>query len=224
MVQTRVVALTLTLLAAVASAVEATPFAFDQVYYFHDATPLGSSVGANNAIRVQISSIDQPFGLSVSAIEETEAEFALEAGAFAGTDCLSFLDDHNCIEYNVKPTGSGTYMPPILITIAWLLDTNSIAPSPLLIQAEGNDPFSTELRDQMYFAHSTDGIPFCHDSGDDGRGKHCEDDPAETGSTDNFSRFAVLSSAPVPEPGTLLLVGSGVVTALWRRRRQRRRA
>jgi hypothetical protein len=204
------------LLALPAGAVEASTFSFDQVYFFHDATLLDSNVGANNAIRIQITSIDRPFSLDVSATDVTEEQFAKDAGAFTGSGCLGYLSDGDCVEYTVKPEGTGQYMPPIRITVAWLLDTNSIAPSPLLIQAEGNDPFSSELRDQTYFPDSTDGIHFCQD-GDDG-----ECDPGESGTTDNFSRFAILN--PVPEPGTLLLVGSGVAGAFWRRRRQRQRS
>jgi len=218
MVRTSVVALAVTLLALLASAVEASPCAPDQVYFFDDATLLPSSVGANNAICIQIASIDQPFSLDVSAKEVTELQFAQEAGAFSGSGCVADLSNGDCVEYTVKPEGTGHYMPPIRITVAWLLDTNSIAPSPLLIQAEGNDPFSSELRDQMYFPNSTDGIHFCQDR-DDGE---CDGDPGDSGTTDSFSRFAILN--PVPEPGTLLLVGSGVAGAFWRRRRLRRKA
>jgi hypothetical protein len=217
--RSRVVALTLALLVSTAAAAEATSITFDQIYYFHDGTLLDSDAGANNAIRIQIASVIEPFDLVVSAIEVSQDQFAQEIGGFSGLNCLSYLSDHNCLEYNVTPTQPGLYTGPIFITIGWLLDTNPITTSPTLLQAEGDDPFSFQLRDQQYFPHSTGGIPFCTNNDND----EC-DDPADTGTTDNFSRFVVAYPPPeaVPEPGTFVMVGCGAIGMMYRRRNQRR--
>jgi hypothetical protein len=219
MVRTRLLALAVTLLALPAGAAEASSFTFDNVYCFQDARLLNSSVvgrcesGANNAIRIQLT-LDQPIDFSVSAMELTHQQFGAEAGEFSGSDCLGYVELGNCIEYKILPSHPINTSYTATLTFAWVLDTNAFAPMPLLIRAEGDypGPYQSALDNQLYYPDAVPGIHFC-DNPDT-----CKDDPGESGTTDNFSRFAVLN--PVPEPGTLLLVGSGVAGAFWRRRRQ----
>jgi hypothetical protein len=188
----------------------ATPFAFDQTYYFNDSYSengfeqplLPDSVGsATHSIDVAITTVgpDQngsPFSLDVSAHSLPQ----LDLGNFSQLNCLEYSGP-GCVEYVVVPTG--VYSGPIQITIAWSLNTNGTTTSPIIIQAEGSDPYSSELQNQTYFPC---GLRGCID-------------PADTGTTDNFSRFAEADN-PVPEPSALMLLGSGLLSLGYRARRR----
>jgi hypothetical protein len=207
-------------------AVPASATPFDQTYYFNDQfssdtgnqSPLESSIGATNWIDIAIADFTGT-SLDVTAHEFTQADFATDPetaprGSIpirSGLNCLGSVSamttvngpsNPDCVEYVVGPP-NGTVTGPIQITISWGFDTNPTTTSPIIIQAEGSDPYSSELRNQTYFPC---GLNDCID-------------PADTGSTDNFSRFTEAYD-PVPEPSALMLLGSGLLSLGYRARRR----
>ena len=213
-------ALTLAVLASTAPKADASPIPFDQTYYFFDAGPSPTCTGCgNNGIWIHIDDVGPgAFSLtSVTASELTNAAFQSGNPAFSADNCLGYLSNGNCVEYTVIPSRSvDPSLDNIKVTVAWLSNTDSITMFPFLIQAEGIDPYTSTLGNpQVTNGGGTGGIPF----------GTCEDcDGAISGTTDNFSRFLVayqpLSSVPVPEPGTLILLTTGLWTAARARRRR----
>lgn len=196
---------------------EATAVSFDQTFFFDNTTPVASSTDANNFIEIAITSTGTPFSLAVIATDLTQEDFQAQAGNFSDRLCLGIADNGDCIEYTVTPVG--TFTGPIQISLGWLKDTNPITQSPLIIQAEGNDPFSSELRNQTYFPCGFGGLQTCDPDDPD-----ADTDPADTGTTDNFSRFInsfTPQSAPTPEPATIVLLGTGLAGVLSRSRRRK---
>ena len=206
--------LALAFLAWTSGPAQATTFAFDQTYFFDNTTMVTSSALANNSIEVAITAVTNPFSLAVTATDLTQADFKSQSGSFPNRLCLGYADNGDCLEYTVAPTPLTGATGPIQITISWLKNTNPTTASPLIIQAEGTAAFSSQLLNQTYFpcggSFTTCPTDF--------------DDPSDTGTTDNFSRFVEsFTPSTVPEPATLVLLGSGLVGAVSRSRRRRQR-
>jgi hypothetical protein len=185
---------------------------------FVPASPSCTFTSWNNSIEINVLNAPTGFNVAVSALEMTPSDFAAEAGAFASDSCLPYLSDGNCVEYRVTPNEPlSTAANNIQVTIRWLMDTNAITTSPFIIQAEGNDPYTRELGNNVYYpcgTTQTEGTA---------NGQSCtpiSSDPADSGTTDNFSRFAVAdtNASPVPEPATLTLMGLGLAAYNARRK------
>jgi hypothetical protein len=94
-------------------------------------------------------------------------------------------------------------------TIIWFANTDPLS------QPDGRDNFILQAKNASggtIFTNQLIETLYDPDPGFD------PDDPALGGRGDSFSRFGGFTAAP--EPSTLLLLGSGVVTALYRRRRR----
>jgi hypothetical protein len=135
---------------------------------------------------------------------------------FPGFRCIP-LDGVHCIDFEVNaPTpGTNTWTGFYDLTITWLLDTEPEFPNDpgnriRILHNRGDVPgdgFDTDI--------SVVGSYF----GPNGCTFGCEEDPGLSGRDDNFQSFLVVQGPAVPEPGTLMLLGSGVAAWLIRRRR-----
>jgi hypothetical protein len=130
-------------------------------------------------------------------------------GNFPGAECLPTFDDGLCGLFDVfsdfgEPTWDedGYYM-----TITWFTNGDPLSQPPddgrnHILQAKDGfgGIFTNQLIDTEYDPAPT------------------PTDPALGGRGDQFSRFGAFRT--VPEPATLLLLGTGIATAIYRRRRR----
>lgn len=157
-----------------------------------------------------------PSQFSVEAFLFKQSDLA----AFPGFACLPYAGG-NCIEYQVFISDADralidTSTNPIDVTIAWLTDTNSITQNPFILHIDDpltpgcdslKSPCSSLLANNVYSPSGTGSICF----------RDCAIDPADSGQTDNFSRFGVIYATP--EPTTMVMLGAGVLGLAWRKRR-----
>jgi hypothetical protein len=118
--------------------------------------------------------------------------------------CVPIAGFDDCVEFEVTaPTGLGFYN----VFIHWDADTNGSFP---------NDPFN---RIRMLHAIGDD----TYDTDITVLGTY-DPDPGIGGRDNNFQRLLVTQTPPIPEPGTMLLIGSGLASLLYHRRRRSRDA
>ena len=156
------------------------------------------------------------------AIEITIEDVLIGQGAFSEREALSgdyhcvFLTGSQCVEFVITaPERSWT---GYLFTIAWLFPTDPIFPNGdstpgqiRVLQNPGGDG-SLDFTIDMCLAFPTPGCDYFAGAFD----------PAiSSGDTDFSSMIVASTAAPIPEPATVLLVGSGLGTLLYRRRRRR---
>jgi hypothetical protein len=134
-----------------------------------------------------------------------------------GYACVPINGGTNCVLFTATPNGveGVNWTGGFDVFIAWNTDTNALYP---------NTPVGQNGIGQIRMLHfDTFGV---HDiTQPNSYCTTCGVDPGIGGQADNFSSFMVATTAPaaVPEPGTLALLGSGVVALVagLRRRRQK---
>jgi hypothetical protein len=132
---------------------------------------------------------------------------------FPNTVCLTTFDEDECGLFDVFFSGGETPEwddPGYLLQITWFENSNPLSSPPedgnnTILKAEDFFEFTEELRDILYLQEP---VP---------------DDGTISGRGDGFSRFGAFRfTEPVPEPASLILVGTGLVGLLYRSRRKGR--
>jgi len=151
------------------------------------------------------------FKLDVTDVVTTQGSLAdgTQLDQFPGAECITTFDTTRCGLFDVFLVEgdaenmwdeNGYYM-----TIRWLSSASQPPDdgSNRILRAGDYFNFEEALRDPTY---DPDPDPT---------------DPALGGRGDSFSRFGAFQNVQnVPEPSTILLLGAGVVTALYRRKRR----
>ena len=118
--------------------------------------------------------------------------------------CVEISGSGDCVEFEVTaPMGLGFYD----VFIHWDANTNGSFPNDpgnriRMLHAIGDDTYDTDITVLGSY----------------------DPDPGIGGRDNNFQRLLVTQTAAVPEPGTMLLIGSGLGTLLYHRRRRSRDA
>jgi hypothetical protein len=174
-------------------------------------------------------------------IDKDDPGLAARKAAFPGS-CVPIADgDQLCVEFRVEvlnPDGSpappeakfsgGGFWEGYEMEVRWFYDTNDTHPNDAnnliqIIHANGvchPDESPCGAGDDTYdnALPLADGYDPCAVETDEG----CID-PGIDGFEDNFQLFLV-NQTTIPEPGTMILVGSGVASLLYRRRRRNQRS
>jgi hypothetical protein len=128
---------------------------------------------------------------------------------FPNATCIPTFDAGLCGLFDVfVVSGTATWdSDGFYATITWFVNSDPLSQPPddgnnYILQAKdaAEGLFTNQLLDTIYDPAPT------------------PDDPALGGRGDSFSRFGAFRT--VPEPATLLLLGTGIATALYRRRRK----
>jgi hypothetical protein len=146
------------------------------------------------------------FTLNVDDFIVTQSAIQGLLGSFPDAVCVPTRDPGLCGLFRVNGDDGfdgGLYD----LTIAWFgnADPLSVPPTAFVLQAKnsGGGVFTNQLTDGFYDPLVT------------------PDDPAVGGKGDSFSNFGAFTT-PVPEPASLLLLGSGLGAMLYKRSRRRR--
>lgn len=160
---------------------------------------------------LQFDNVHGPFAVTVTDTH-TSQNALVQSGrlnGFPGYTCVP-LDGVNCIDFevNAPAPGNNTWTGAFDIAILWFSDTDPNFPNGptnriRILHNRGDQPgngFDTDVTViGTYFG-----------------GCDC-DDPGIGGRDDNFQSFLIAQGPEVPEPGTLMLLGSGVAWLVRRR-------
>lgn len=154
------------------------------------------------------------FSLNVTdtVFHEEDTETA-DLSAFPGATCIPMFDADHCSIFNVAVwEGEASWLGRYYMEMRWFINEDEDSQPPddgrnHILQAPDGFTFTGALRRSQY-----DPLPDPNDP----------NDPALGGRGDSFSGFLGARAdivEPIPEPATLLLLGTGLATALYRRRR-----
>lgn len=177
-----------------------------------DFRPLGSGY----KVVLEFDNIHGQFDVSIEDILTSQS--ALSSGGrlenFPTHTCVTIHEFTDCVDFHVSaPAPSSTTWTGFFnLFIFWDADTNALFPNGTgairmlhNLGSTSGDAFDTDITIQgSYFP----GSPTVADPGIGGR-------------DNNFQSF-IVTHDPIPEPATLLLVGSGIGALLYNRRRRRR--
>ena len=178
-----------------------------------DFRPLGSGY----KVVLEFDNVHGQFEITMQDFFTNQADL-LSGGRlanFSDHTCVTIHEFTDCVDFHVAAPGpsSSTWTGFYNMFIYWDADTNAVFPNGpgqriRMLHNMGSTPgdaFDTDITiNASYFPGSPSVI-----------------DPGIGGRDNNFQSF-IVTQAPIPEPATLLLVGSGVGALLYNRRRRRR--
>ena len=131
-----------------------------------------------------------------------------------GYVCVPINGGSNCILFTATPSDPNAWLGDYTLTIAWQADTNALYPDPPL-DPSGLGRIRILHSDSSGVTDITIPGSYC---------ATCGVDPAIGGKDNNFSDLMVVQApaAAVPEPASMILLGSGLAVLALRLRRGRR--
>jgi PEP-CTERM motif len=156
------------------------------------------------------------FSLDVFDFVVTQTEFSTvfegppPLSNFPTALCIPTFDEEHCGLFDVFATGEVDWVDGYLMTITWFANESPLSQPP-------DDGTNTILRAPDYAVYTETLADIDYDP------SPTPTDPGMGGRGDGFSRFAAVTNVTtVPEPASLLLVGTGLGGFLYRSRRARR--
>jgi hypothetical protein len=168
--------------------------------------------GAGYTFSLEFESVHGPFDVSVTNTLTNQADLLAgnRLSNFPGFNCVT-IDGVNCVDFEVSAPapGANTWTGNFTIGIVWNFDTEPTFPNDpgnriRILHNRGDvagNGFNTDVSIVGSYFNGSGGI----------------DDPGIGGRDDNFQSFLVAQAPAVPEPGTLMLLGSGVAWLVRRK-------